>query len=242
MATIWMDGEFVPHRDAKVHVLTHALHYASSVFEGERAYGGVVFKSREHSQRLHTSARLLGFQLPYSVEEIDRAKAELIKKQGWEDCYLRAVAWRGSEQMGVSAQARRRSRRHRRLGVGRLLQGQDEGRAADDCAVAPPRARHRAVPIQGRRPLHGLHALAPRRDRRRLRRRHDVRLARPNRRRHRRQHLLRARRRAAHADAGLLLERHHPSNRDRACQESPASKSSNARSGRTNSRTSRKRS
>jgi branched-chain amino acid aminotransferase len=100
---VWIDGEFVPHRDAKVHVLTHALHYASCVFEGERSYGGVVFKSREHSERLHTSARILGFKVPYSVEEIDRAKAELIKKQGFENCYLRALAWRGSEQMGVAA-------------------------------------------------------------------------------------------------------------------------------------------
>jgi branched-chain amino acid aminotransferase len=100
---VWFDGEFVPHRDAKVHVLTHALHYASCVFEGERAYGGVVFKSREHSERLRNSAHLLGFKLPYSVEEIDRAKAELIKKQGFENCYMRALAWRGSEQMGVAA-------------------------------------------------------------------------------------------------------------------------------------------
>lgn len=100
---VWFDGEFVRHRDAKVHVLTHALHYASCVFEGERAYGGVVFKSREHSQRLHKSANILGFKLPYSVDEIDRAKAELIKKQGFENCYLRALAWRGSEQMGVAA-------------------------------------------------------------------------------------------------------------------------------------------
>jgi branched-chain amino acid aminotransferase len=100
---VWIDGEFVPHRDAKVHVLTHALHYASCVFEGERAYGGVIFKSREHSERLHTSARILGFQLPYSADEIDRAKAELIKKLGFENCYLRALAWRGSEQMGVAA-------------------------------------------------------------------------------------------------------------------------------------------
>jgi branched-chain amino acid aminotransferase len=99
---VWIDGEFVPHRDAKVHVLTHALHYASSVFEGERAYGGVIFKSREHSERLHNSARILGFKVPFSVEEIDRAKAELIKKQGMEDCYLRAIAWRGSQQMGVA--------------------------------------------------------------------------------------------------------------------------------------------
>jgi branched-chain amino acid aminotransferase len=100
---VWFDGEFVPHRDAKVHVLTHALHYASCVFEGERAYGGVVFKSREHSQRLHKSANILGFKLPYSAEEIDRAKAELIRKQGFENCYLRALAWRGSEQMGVAS-------------------------------------------------------------------------------------------------------------------------------------------
>ena len=99
---VWMDGEFVPHRDAKVHVLTHAMHYASAVFEGERAYGGVIFKSREHSERLHASANILGFKLPFSAEEIDKAKAELIKKQGFEDCYIRALAWRGSEQMGVA--------------------------------------------------------------------------------------------------------------------------------------------
>lgn len=100
---VWLDGDFVPHRDAKVHLLTHALHYASAVFEGERAYKGVVFKSREHSERLHNSARILGFSLPYSAEKIDQVKAELIKKQGFENCYLRALAWRGSEQMGVSA-------------------------------------------------------------------------------------------------------------------------------------------
>ena len=100
---VWMDGSFVPHRDAKVHLLTHALHYASCVFEGERAYGGVIFKSREHSERLHRSARILGFELPVSAEEIDKAKRDLIAKQGFEDCYIRALAWRGSEQMGVSA-------------------------------------------------------------------------------------------------------------------------------------------
>ncbi|MEZ5995182.1 MAG: branched-chain amino acid aminotransferase [Hyphomonadaceae bacterium] len=100
---IWLDGEFVSHRDAKMHVLTHAMHYASAVFEGERAYGGTVFKSREHSERLRQSARILGFSLPYSVEELDRVKAELILKQDMPDCYVRAVAWRGSEQMGVSA-------------------------------------------------------------------------------------------------------------------------------------------
>lgn len=100
---VWMDGEFVPHRDAKIHVLTHALHYASAVFEGERAYGGVVFKGHEHSLRLHKSAKILGFQVPANVDEIDQAKNELIKKLGFENCYLRALAWRGSEQMGVAA-------------------------------------------------------------------------------------------------------------------------------------------
>jgi branched-chain amino acid aminotransferase len=99
---VWTDGSFIPHRDAKVHVLTHALHYASCVFEGERAYGGVIFKSHEHSRRLHNSARILGFELPYGAEELDRVKHELVAKQGFSDCYLRALAWRGSEQMGVA--------------------------------------------------------------------------------------------------------------------------------------------
>lgn len=100
---VWMDGEFVLQREAKVHLLTHALHYASCVFEGERAYGGVVFKSRDHSERLIRSARIMGFNVPYSPEEIDRAKAELIKKMGFSDCYIRALSWRGSEQLGVAA-------------------------------------------------------------------------------------------------------------------------------------------
>jgi branched-chain amino acid aminotransferase len=101
---IWMDGAFVPWREAKVHILTHALHYASSVFEGERAYGGKIFKSREHSERLHYSAGALGFEIPWSVAEIDRVKLEVMAKNGLSDAYVRPVAWRGSEQMGVSAQ------------------------------------------------------------------------------------------------------------------------------------------
>jgi branched-chain amino acid aminotransferase len=100
---VWLDGAFVPQRDAKVHVLTHALHYASCVFEGERAYNGVVFKSSEHSARLHTSARILGFAIPYEAEELDRIKRELVAKMGFNDCYIRALAWRGSEQLSVAA-------------------------------------------------------------------------------------------------------------------------------------------
>src|SRR6476660_3996101 len=99
---IWLDGEIVPWRDARVHVLTHALHYASSVFEGQRAYGGTVFKLREHTERLHQSARLLGFELPYTADQIDAACMEVLKVNGLTDAYMRPVAWRGAESMGVA--------------------------------------------------------------------------------------------------------------------------------------------
>ena len=101
---IWIDGALVPWRDAKVHVLTHALHYASSVFEGERAYGGDIFKSTEHSERLKESGRILDFEVPFSVAEIDAAKALVLSKNNFADAYVRPIAWRGSEMMGVSAQ------------------------------------------------------------------------------------------------------------------------------------------
>ncbi|THK37568.1 branched-chain amino acid aminotransferase [Ensifer sp. MPMI2T] len=101
---IWFNGEFVPWKDAKIHVLTHGLHYASAVFEGERAYGGRIFKLTEHNQRLHQSAAILGFKIPYPVEELDDASNELLKRQGFSEAYVRPIAWRGSEQMGVSAQ------------------------------------------------------------------------------------------------------------------------------------------
>lgn len=102
---IWFDGSFIPHREAKLHVLSHALHYASSVFEGERAYDGEVFKLTEHSQRLIDSATLLDFTIPYSLAEIDQATRDTVAKNGFRDCYIRPVAWRGSEMMGVSAQS-----------------------------------------------------------------------------------------------------------------------------------------
>jgi branched-chain amino acid aminotransferase len=101
---IWMDGGLVPWRDATVHVLTHALHYASSVFEGERCYGGRIFKGHEHSERLLRSGELLDMAIPYTADEIDAAKDAMLKANGWTDAYVRAVAWRGSgEDMGVSA-------------------------------------------------------------------------------------------------------------------------------------------
>jgi branched-chain amino acid aminotransferase len=101
---IWLDGKLVPWREANVHVLTHALHYASSVFEGQRAYNGVIFRLSDHSERLRKSASILGFDLPWSVEQIDAACNEVLKANNLTDAYVRPVAWRGSEQMGVSAQ------------------------------------------------------------------------------------------------------------------------------------------
>jgi branched-chain amino acid aminotransferase len=101
---IWKNGVLVEWKEAKLHVLSHGLHYGSCVFEGERAYGGVIFKSREHSERFKNSARLLDFEIPYSVEELDAAKALTVEKNGFQSCYVRPVAWRGSEMMAVSAQ------------------------------------------------------------------------------------------------------------------------------------------
>ena len=100
-----MDGKLVEWRSANIHVLTHGLHYASSVFEGERAYNGRIFKGTEHSKRLEFSATTLGMKLPYSTAELDAAKKLTLEKNGLTDAYLRPVAWRGSEMMGVSAQA-----------------------------------------------------------------------------------------------------------------------------------------
>jgi branched-chain amino acid aminotransferase len=101
---IWMNGQMVSWRDAKVHVLTHGLHYGSSVFEGERAYGGKIFESDEHSRRFHRSAELLDFTIPYSVAELNAAKDAVLKANNMQDAYLRPVAFRGSEMMAVSAQ------------------------------------------------------------------------------------------------------------------------------------------
>ena len=101
---IWYNGALVPWRESKLHVLSHGLHYASCVFEGERVYNGVVFKLREHTQRLIESGKELGFDIPYSREELEQATRDTVASQGFADAYVRPVAWRGSEMMGVSAQ------------------------------------------------------------------------------------------------------------------------------------------
>lgn len=104
---IWFNGEWVDWRDARIHVLTHGLHYASCVFEGERMYAGRIFKLREHTERLFFSAETLGFKIPFTVAEIDQACIDACTKNGIVDGYVRPVAWRGSEMMGVSAQQNR---------------------------------------------------------------------------------------------------------------------------------------
>jgi len=100
---IWMDGALVPWREAQVHVLTHAMHYASAVFEGQRAYNGQIFALREHCERLLNSAEILGFSIPWSLEQIEAACRETLAASGLSDAYMRPIAWRGSEQMGVAA-------------------------------------------------------------------------------------------------------------------------------------------
>jgi branched-chain amino acid aminotransferase len=102
--TIWWDGAMIPWRDAKLHVLSHGLHYASAVFEGERAYGGNIFRLRMHTERLLNSGRLLGFAIPWSADQIDAACNDVLRANGLTDAYVRPIAWRGSEQLAVAAQ------------------------------------------------------------------------------------------------------------------------------------------
>ena len=103
---IWLDGQLVDWRSAQVHVLSHAMHYASSVFEGERAYGGKIFKSRAHSERLLASGKLIDFEIPFSVEDIEAAKEAALQANGLSDAYVRAFAWRGAgPDMGVAPRA-----------------------------------------------------------------------------------------------------------------------------------------
>jgi branched-chain amino acid aminotransferase len=101
---IWLDGQFVPWREAKVHVLTHGLHYASAVFEGQRMYNGEIYALRAHSERLIKSAEIMDFEIPYTAEQIDQACIDVCAKNDLTDCYVRPLAWRGTEMIGVSAQ------------------------------------------------------------------------------------------------------------------------------------------
>ena len=101
---IWMDGQLIDWKAANIHILTHAMHYASSVFEGERCYNGKIFKSRKHSERLKYSAKSIDFEIPYSIDEIEAAKNKVLAENNLEEAYVRAIAWRGAgEDMGVAS-------------------------------------------------------------------------------------------------------------------------------------------
>lgn len=102
---LWVNGEFKPWAEATTHLITHGLHYASSVFEGERAYNSRIFKSLQHTERLFNSANILGMKIPFSIEDIEKAKKYLLKKNNLDEAYIRAFVWRGGEEMGISAQA-----------------------------------------------------------------------------------------------------------------------------------------
>ena len=99
---IWMNGSFIPWKDATSHVITQGLHYASTVFEGERSYNGKIFKSKEHTERLFKSAEIMGIEIPFSHDEINKAKNDLLQKMNLKNCYVRPIVWRGSNQMGLS--------------------------------------------------------------------------------------------------------------------------------------------
>ncbi len=198
---IWFDGKLVPWRDANVHVLTHALHYASAVFEGERSYGGEIFKLREHTERLIASAKMLDFEIPYSAAEIDQACTRCPQGQQADRrlCAPDRLARQrddgrlGSEEQDPSGR--------RRLELGLLLRhGRTPARHPRGAGPIPaPRSGDDPLQGQGHRPLHDLHHREAPRRARRLCRRHDARLARPRRRMHRGQYLLHQGRRTAYA-------------------------------------------
>ena len=218
---IWLDGKLVPWREANIHVLTHALHYGSAVFEGERAYAGEIFKLSEHSQRLIDSAKALDFEIPYTVAEIDQICRDVVAANKLSDCYIRPIAWRGSEQIGVSAQA---TKIHMAVAAWEWgsyfpLEQRLKGIRLTMAKYRRPDPHDRALQEQGGRALHDLHHREAPRRARGLCRCADARLARARRRVHRRQHLPRQGRRHPHARSRLLPRRHHAAHRDRAGQE-----------------------
>ena len=154
----------MPWREAKTHVLTHGLHYASCVFEGERIYSGRIYKLEEHTARLFESARILGMKIPYTEEEINRACYAAAQAQGIEDGYVRPVVCRGSEMMAVVGAEHADPCRDRGVAMAVLFrsEGEDEGHPPGDFGLEAPRARHRADAGQGGGPLHDLHDLQAR--------------------------------------------------------------------------------
>ncbi len=157
---IWWDGALVPWREAKLHVLTHGLHYASAVFEGERAYSGNIFRLRDHTNRLINSGRILGFEIPFTADQIDAACYETLKANGLTEAYIRPLAWRGSEMLAVSAQ---HTKIHLAIAVWPWPSyfGDDRMRGIrlGHGRMEAPIAGNRADRGQGNRSLHDRHAV-----------------------------------------------------------------------------------
>ena len=137
--SLWFDGKLVPWKDAKIHVLTHGLHYASSVFEGERLYNGRIYKLEDHTTRLFESARILGMEIPFTEDQINKATIEAARVQGFQDAYLRPVVYRGSEiDVGRGAEIED-PRRNRGMAMAVLFRsdGEAEGHPSGDFPLAP---------------------------------------------------------------------------------------------------------
>ena len=219
---IWYDGKLVPWRDATTHVLTHSLHYGLAVFEGVRAYktaiGTAIFRLKEHTERLFNSAQIYMMEIPYTREQLMEAQREVVRANKLEACYLRPIAFYGSEKMGVSPVGAQGARRHRRLALGRLPRrgSAREGHPREDLVLrAPPRQRHHGA-RQDVGHLRQLDARQPRGDAARLRRGPAARRRRLRRRRRGREHLHREGRQDLRARAHLGAHRHHARLGDRA--------------------------
>ncbi len=218
---IWYDGKLVPWEEANLHVLSHGLHYASAVFEGERAYGGEIFKSTEHSERLKRSGELLDFEIPYSAAEIDAAKRLVLEKNGQQDAYVRPIAWRGSEMMGVSAQ---HNKIHLAIATWEWPSYFDPTQRLKGIRLDLAEYRRpdpATIPCKAK--AAGLYMICTISKHRAERKGYaDAMMldwARPRRRMHRREFVFRQGRQDSHADAGLLSRLHHAPDGDRAREE-----------------------
>ena len=214
---IWMNGEMVDWDEARIHVLTHSLHYGMGVFEGIRAYetkdGPGIFRLTEHIERLHASAKILMMDLPYSVEELVEATKATVAASGLPSCYIRPIAYYGYGEMGLNTLPVRGRRGHRLLAVGRLPRRRraHQGRAHEDLVVDAARPQHDAAGVEDHRQLRELVAGQGRGAQGRLRRGDHPQPAGLRERVHRREHLRGPPRQAPQPAAlGRRPRGHHP--------------------------------
>ncbi len=217
---IWMNGELVPWRDAKVHVLTHTLHYGLGVFEGVRAYathrGATIFRLHDHTQRLLDSAHILGMKIPYSKDELNAAQCQVVKANGLDEGYLRPMCFLGSEADGASRRRSVGERQHRRVAVA-VVHGSRGARSrhqGQDVVVHPASRQHHDVQGESERQLHQFAAGVARSARLRRRRSAAARRRGLRGRRQRRERVRGSRRRTAHAGTDVVPERRHAAHVD----------------------------